>query len=79
MGYFSECLSAAKRRELVELIRDYRERLVPLVVPVTLIQHYVRKYDAPYLNQQIYLSPSPKELMLRNYVQSGASGPRNPR
>jgi uncharacterized protein YbgA (DUF1722 family)/uncharacterized protein YbbK (DUF523 family) len=79
MGYFSERLSAAERCELVELIRDYREQLVPLIVPVTLIQHYVKKYDAAYLNQQIYLSPSPKELMLRNYVQSSASGPMNPR
>jgi uncharacterized protein YbgA (DUF1722 family) len=42
MGYFSERLSAAERRELLELIRDYREQLVPLIVPVTLIQHYVR-------------------------------------
>ena len=68
MGYFSERLSAAERRELVELIRDYRRQLVPLIVPVTLIQHYVKKYEVAYLNEQIYLAPSPKELMLRNHV-----------
>ena len=68
MGYFSDRLSAAERSELVELIRDYRRQLVPLIVPVTLIQHYVKKYEVAYLNEQIYLAPSPKELMLRNHV-----------
>jgi len=68
MGYFSDRLSAAERRELVELIRDYRKQLVPLIVPVTLIQHYVKKYEVAYLNSQVYLAPSPKELMLRNHV-----------
>ena len=68
MGYFSDRLSAAERRELVELIRDFRSQLVPLVVPITLIHHYVKKYDVAYLATQVYLAPSPKELMLRNHV-----------
>ncbi len=68
MGYFSDRLSAAERRELVELIRDFRNRLVPLVVPITLIHHYVKKYDVDYLATQVYLAPSPKELMPRNHV-----------
>jgi len=68
MGYFSAELSAAERRELVEIIRDYRRQLVPLIVPVTLIHHYVKKYRVDYLGSQVYLAPSPKELMLRNHV-----------
>ena len=68
MGYFSDRLSAAERRELVELIRDFRRQLVPLIVPITLIRHYVKKYDVDYLAAQVYLAPSPKELMLRNHV-----------
>ena len=67
-GYFSQRLSPSERAELVELIRDYREQLVPLIAPITLIRHYVKKYAVDYLNQQIYLCPSPKELMLRNHV-----------
>jgi uncharacterized protein YbgA (DUF1722 family)/uncharacterized protein YbbK (DUF523 family) len=67
-GYFSDRLSAAERLELVELIGDYRKELVPLIVPVTLIRHYVTKYHVAYLNNQVYLAPSPKELMLRNHV-----------
>ena len=68
MGYFSDRLSAAERRELVELIRDFRGQLMPLVVPITLIHHYVRKFDVDYLAAQMYLAPNPKELMLRNHV-----------
>jgi uncharacterized protein YbgA (DUF1722 family)/uncharacterized protein YbbK (DUF523 family) len=68
IGYFSDRLSAAERRELVELIRDFRAQLIPLVVPITLIHHYVKKYAVDYLAAQVYLAPSPKELMLRNHV-----------
>ena len=68
MGYFSEELSAAERRELVELIREFRTGLVPLVAPITLIQHYVKKYEVAYLADQCIWHPAPKELMPRNYV-----------
>ena len=67
-GYFSKQLASAERRELVELIADYRRELIPLIVPVTLIRHYVKKYNVAYLAGQVYLEPSPKELMLRNHV-----------
>ena len=67
-GYFSDHLSAPERREMVELIRDYRTGLVPLIAPITLTQHYVKKYQIAYLADQVYLAPSPKELMLRNHV-----------
>jgi uncharacterized protein YbgA (DUF1722 family)/uncharacterized protein YbbK (DUF523 family) len=67
-GYFSHELQPTERQELVEIIRDYRGRLIPLVVPITLIRHYVKKYGIDYLQRQSYLAPSPKELMLRNHV-----------
>ena len=68
IGYFSNKLSHAERQELVALIVDFRRNLVPLIVPLTLIKHYVHKYDIGYLQDQVYLQPSPKELLLRNHV-----------
>jgi uncharacterized protein YbgA (DUF1722 family) len=68
MGYFSQELSKEERKELLELMNDFRQRLIPLVVPLTLLRHYVKKYRVTYLENQIYLQPSPKELMLRNHV-----------
>jgi uncharacterized protein YbgA (DUF1722 family) len=41
---------------------------VPLIVPVTLLRHYVAQLGIEYLAQQVYLDPHPKELMLRNHV-----------
>jgi len=68
MGYFKKVLSAGEKAELLEVIGEYHDRLTPLIVPLTLLRHYVRKYDQQYLQGQIYLSPHPAELMLRNHV-----------
>jgi uncharacterized protein YbgA (DUF1722 family)/uncharacterized protein YbbK (DUF523 family) len=68
MGYFKEQLSSNEKQELLEVIDHYRQEYIPLIVPMTLINHYVRKYDQPYLNQQVYLNPHPLELQLRNHV-----------
>jgi uncharacterized protein YbgA (DUF1722 family)/uncharacterized protein YbbK (DUF523 family) len=68
MGYFKRNLSADEKDELLQIIDFYRNGLVPLVVPLTLINHYVRKYDQPYLRQQFYLNPHPAELQLRTKV-----------
>jgi len=68
MGYFKKELSAAEKQELLEVITSYHNHLVPLVVPITLLRHYVSKYGQAYLQGQIYLSPHPAELMLRNHV-----------
>jgi uncharacterized protein YbgA (DUF1722 family) len=68
LGYFKEQLSADEKQEMLEVIELYRQALVPLIVPITLVNHYVRKYDQPYLKDQFYLHPHPLELQLRNHV-----------
>jgi uncharacterized protein YbgA (DUF1722 family)/uncharacterized protein YbbK (DUF523 family) len=68
LGYFKKQLTADEKQELLEVFGQYRRELVPLVVPITLINHYVRKYDQPYLKMQTYLNPHPIELKLRSYV-----------
>lgn len=68
MGYFKKELDPAEKAELLEVIGQYHDHLLPLIVPLTLLKHYVRKYDQTYLLGQIYLSPHPAQLMLRNHV-----------
>jgi uncharacterized protein YbgA (DUF1722 family)/uncharacterized protein YbbK (DUF523 family) len=68
MGYFKKQLTPDEKQELLEVIHSYRKGLVPLVVPVTLINHYVRKFRPDYLMNQTYLQPHPTELALRNHV-----------
>jgi uncharacterized protein YbgA (DUF1722 family)/uncharacterized protein YbbK (DUF523 family) len=68
LGYFKEQLSPDEKQEMLEVINRYRKSLFPLIVPLTLMNHYVRKYDQPYLKGQSYLNPHPVELQLRNHV-----------
>ncbi len=68
VGYFKKKISKDEKKELLEVIEYYHGGLVPLIVPVTLIKHYVLKYDEQYLVRQYYLNPHPLELMLRNHV-----------
>jgi len=68
LGYFKERLGAHEKAELLGLIGDYHHGLTPLIVPLTLIKHYVQIFDVTYILDQVYLNPYPKEIMLRNHV-----------
>lgn len=68
MGYFKKNLISDEKQELLEQIDLYSSHLVPVIVPLTLINHYIRKYDQPYLKNQLYINPHPVELMLRNHI-----------
>ena len=71
MGFIKNKLSREDKAELLDYIEDYRNGLVPLIVPLTLLRHHLGRYedDVPdWVHQQVYLHPYPKELMLRNHV-----------
>jgi uncharacterized protein YbgA (DUF1722 family) len=68
LGYFKKDLTGDEKQEMLEIIEAYRGERVPLVVPMTLFSHYVRKYNQPYLEQQTYLNPHPTALKLRNHA-----------
>jgi uncharacterized protein YbgA (DUF1722 family)/uncharacterized protein YbbK (DUF523 family) len=68
LGYFKRDLDAKDKAELLAVIGDYHKNLVPLVVPLTLLKHHLGRTPVPYIQDQIYLYPHPKELMLRNHV-----------
>jgi uncharacterized protein YbgA (DUF1722 family) len=62
-------LSGEDRQELLGLIDDHRQGLVPLIVPLALLKHHLKSCPLPeWVDQQVYLHPYPKELMLRNHV-----------
>lgn len=68
LGYLKKQLATEDKQDILRVIEDYRQEIVPLVVPLTLLQHYIRKYEVDYICSQYYLNPHPKELMLRNHV-----------
>ena len=67
-GHLKKKLDAVDKAELVTCIDDYRNGLIPLVVPLTLLQHHFKRHSTPWIEDQTYLHPYPAELMLRNHV-----------
>ena len=67
-GYVKKQMEAGERQEVAAIIEEYRQGLTPLIAPMTLLRHLVRRFDVAYLKDQTYLNPHPKELMLRNHV-----------
>lgn len=68
LGFLKDKLPREDKADILLAIEDYRRELLPLIVPLTLIRHYVQKFAVQYLIDQVYLNPHPKELMLRNHV-----------
>ncbi|MBK7769512.1 MAG: DUF523 and DUF1722 domain-containing protein [bacterium] len=67
-GHLRGRVSDAEQKRLLAVIDDYGRGLVPLIVPATLLRHYVELHEVPYVKDQVYLNPHPRELMLRNHV-----------
>jgi uncharacterized protein YbgA (DUF1722 family)/uncharacterized protein YbbK (DUF523 family) len=68
MGYLKDKLTTEEKADINSVIADYHQGLIPLIVPLTLVRHYVDKHKVAYIQDQLYLHPHPKELMLRNHV-----------
>lgn len=68
MGYLKSHLDGEDKQELLDVIHAYRVGELPLIVPVTLIKHHFRRHPHPYVADQVYLNPHPRELMLRNAI-----------
>ena len=68
VGFLKPYLDKKAKSDIIRIIENYRAGLVPLIVPLTLIKHYINLYDIEYIKDQVYLDPHPEELMLRNHV-----------
>ncbi len=67
-GHLKDEIGPEELQRVHQLIQDYKQGLVPLIVPITLLRHYIELLDLHYVKDQVYLNPHPKELMLRNHV-----------
>lgn len=68
LGFLKDALDSAQKKSILESIEDYHKGLIPLVVPLTLLKHYIELHHIEYIRNQVYLNPHPKELMLRSHV-----------
>jgi uncharacterized protein YbgA (DUF1722 family)/uncharacterized protein YbbK (DUF523 family) len=68
VGFLRKHITVEEKKDILQIIADYHRQIIPLIVPITVISHYIRKHKIPYIKDQVYLNPHPKELMLRNHV-----------
>ncbi len=68
MGFLKTKIDTDDKQELIEILDDYRNGKIPLIVPVTLMRHHLRRFPDEYISNQYYMSPYPEELMLRNSI-----------
>jgi len=68
MGYMKKSLDGVTKQDLLESIEDYRTNKVNLVVPLTMLKHYLKRHGSEYIQSQAYLNPYPHQLGLRNQI-----------
>jgi uncharacterized protein YbgA (DUF1722 family) len=68
LGYLKKRISGEDKAEMQQIMEAYRREEIPLIVPMTMLQHYFRVYPDPYINSQVYLKPAPAGLGLRNQI-----------
>lgn len=68
LGYFKRDIDNGDKQEIVDTIELYRKGMVPLVVPISLLKHHLRRNPVTWINEQAYMNPYPQELMLRNNI-----------
>ncbi len=69
VGFLRDSLSREDRQELTEVIEGYRQGRFPLIVPMTLLRHHLRRVSVPpWVHQQVFLDPYPEALGLWNLI-----------
>lgn len=68
MGFLKNRIDSDDKQEMIEVMDNYRHGKVPLIVPVTLMRHHLRRFPDEYISSQYYMAPYPEELMLRNMI-----------
>ena len=68
MGFIKNQMTPEDKTEMLDLIEMHQSGLVPVIVPITLMNHFLRRYPHEYIEKQYFLEPHPRELMLRNHI-----------
>jgi uncharacterized protein YbgA (DUF1722 family)/uncharacterized protein YbbK (DUF523 family) len=71
VGFFKKELNKSEKETIRDQLRDYSDKIIPLIVPLSTIHLYAKEYNTTYLLDQTFLSPYPKTLALRSHIDSG--------
>lgn len=67
-GYLRDHLTAEDKAELRESFERYLQGYLPLIVPITLLNHFFRRYPDEYISRSWYMHPYPAEMSLQNHI-----------
>lgn len=67
-GYLKNYLDKDDKQEMLQTIEKYRIGQIPLIVPITLLNHFFRKHPDQYISDSWYMNPYPEELRLQNLI-----------
>lgn len=67
-GYLKNALDLEDKQELVQTFENYRLGQIPLIVPLTLLNHFFKKFPDEYIANSWYMNPYPAELKLQNEI-----------
>lgn len=70
-GFVKDKITQIEKEMLHEQIRDYANKMVPLIAPLSKLHMFAKAHNVNYLLNQKFLHPYPKELVLRSDIRSG--------
>ncbi|MGM0442053.1 MAG: YbgA family protein [Elusimicrobiota bacterium] len=62
-GYFSKNITDSERKNITKLIKEYKDKKIPLSALLSVIRSYIVRFDIEYLKNQTYFKPYPRDLM----------------
>lgn len=63
LGYVKKSMDGKERNQLLKLIEEYRQEMVPLIAPVAMLRHFIENHGSEYIQKQTYLTPHPDQLV----------------
>lgn len=67
-GYFKKLIDSKEKAQILDAIEEYRQGEQPLMAPLALLEHLVKKHDVEYLKDQKFFHPYPRQLKLMKHL-----------
>ncbi len=69
-GYFKKLITKEEKEEILQSLQEFKDRIIPLIAVMKIINLYVKRFDVQYLKMQKFLNPYPRELALRSEIKA---------
>lgn len=68
LGYFSKRLSHDEKDFFLDILNEYKEGRIPLLVCLNMIKMWIIRFDQDYLVKQTFFEPYPRDLMHITFI-----------